>query len=197
MTDVQDDPPEQRECEVDSQEILRDAYRLILAFFRRRVPTKAIAYELSHDTFVRLVVWRSRNNCRLPDDLMGFLYRHAEWVRCDYFKKLAKIGEAEALTGDCMDLAALANGKLLASVTLPEALIDVASTVDLERAVAALPERTRLALVLRFVDDLPTPRIANVLGISPQAVNEKIRKGVAELSESQHLAGYAPRGGHR
>ena len=50
------------------------------------------------------------------------------------------------------------------------------------RATAALPERRRLAMTLRWKHDLPAGEIAHVLGTTPQAVRLLLMRARQEIA---------------
>ena len=50
-------------------------------------------------------------------------------------------------------------------------------------ALAALPDRQRIALVLRFYEDLSGAEIADVLGCRPGTVKALVHRGLARLRE--------------
>jgi RNA polymerase sigma-70 factor (sigma-E family) len=52
---------------------------------------------------------------------------------------------------------------------------------ELWDALGALPERQRVAIVLRFYEDLPDHEIAHVLGCRPGTVRTAIHRGLAAL----------------
>ena len=52
------------------------------------------------------------------------------------------------------------------------------------RALAALPEKYRLALTLYYVEDRPIAEIAKVIGRTPSAVKMRLAKGRALLEEA-------------
>lgn len=54
----------------------------------------------------------------------------------------------------------------------PDELFDV---------LAALPARTRSAIVLRYYQDVPEPEIAEILGCAPATVRSLIHRGLARL----------------
>ena len=54
---------------------------------------------------------------------------------------------------------------------------------ELWRSVRALPEETRLALLHRFVNDLPYAQIAALLGCSEAAARQRVRFGLDKLRE--------------
>jgi RNA polymerase sigma-70 factor (sigma-E family) len=51
----------------------------------------------------------------------------------------------------------------------------------LRRALAVLPARQRAVLVLRYLEDLPDPAIAELLGCSPGTVRSHASRGLAAL----------------
>jgi RNA polymerase sigma-70 factor (sigma-E family) len=52
---------------------------------------------------------------------------------------------------------------------------------ELFDVLAALPARTRAAIVLRYYQDLPEPDIAEILGCAPATVRSLIHRGLARL----------------
>jgi RNA polymerase sigma factor (sigma-70 family) len=48
-------------------------------------------------------------------------------------------------------------------------------------ALATLSERQRTAIVLRFYEDLPDQRIAEIIGCRPATVRTAIHRGLREL----------------
>lgn len=66
------------------------------------------------------------------------------------------------------------------------AAVDVEQRDELWTALARLGPRQRAVLVLRFYEDLPEARIAEVLGVSVGTVKSQTARGLARLAE--HLA---------
>lgn len=60
---------------------------------------------------------------------------------------------------------------------------DVAATLAVRAAVAALPPRQRTALVLRYYSDLPVAEVAAAMGCAPGTVKALTHKAVARLRE--------------
>ena len=58
---------------------------------------------------------------------------------------------------------------------------------DFEALIAPLPETSRVALRLRFVDDLDYEGVADALGCSPVAARQRVSTAVRSLRE-RHLA---------
>lgn len=58
-----------------------------------------------------------------------------------------------------------------------------AESVDVERALAGLEPDSREILILRFVLDLPSREVALALGISDQAVRQRVARAKAEFKK--------------
>ncbi|MBD9668398.1 RNA polymerase sigma factor [Variovorax sp. VRV01] len=67
--------------------------------------------------------------------------------------------------------------------------------LDLARAIAALPEAYRVALILRDVEELTAPEVAASLGLSVQAVKSRLHRARAMVRERLMSGGYWDRDG--
>ena len=67
---------------------------------------------------------------------------------------------------------------------VPDRTAEVADRDVLLRALAALPQRQRTVLVLRYFDDLEDGEIAAVFGCSPGTVRSHISRGLARLRQA-------------
>jgi RNA polymerase sigma-70 factor (sigma-E family) len=72
-----------------------------------------------------------------------------------------------------------------------QAVADHAVASDLQeslrRAIDRLPERMRAAVVLRYLEDMTEPEVAEVLGISLGTVKSTVSRAVAKLREDADL----------
>ena len=183
----------------DRYETVRHAVAAVFAWFCKRTPDEHAACDLTQDTWMRFRAWQGDDHDRMPDNLTAFLINQAEWVRRSYFKKLYKSHNRELSCGDVIsDLAALEDAKLLRSASLPPALDQVITSIDLNRALTKLTDKKRRALMLRFLDDRAPEEIAGVLGVSASRVNQMIKESIMVLANSRLLAGYRTHeGGHQ
>ncbi|MEP6624492.1 MAG: sigma-70 family RNA polymerase sigma factor, partial [Acidimicrobiia bacterium] len=67
--------------------------------------------------------------------------------------------------------------------------VDPADRLAIREAVAALPERQRRALVLRYYADLPVPDVADAMGIPTGTVKTLTRAAIAALRAACLLDG--------
>ncbi len=64
-----------------------------------------------------------------------------------------------------------------------EALLETDRTRALEAALAQLPDRQRQAVVLRHLEGLPNPEIADVMGVGVEAVESLTARGKKRLAD--------------
>ena len=67
--------------------------------------------------------------------------------------------------------------------SVPEQMQDKARSAALQWALDQMPDRQRLAVVLRHLQDLPNPRIAEVMEISVEAVESLTARGKRTLTQ--------------
>jgi RNA polymerase sigma factor (sigma-70 family) len=66
--------------------------------------------------------------------------------------------------------------------SLPSAA-DVGASLDVRRAIAGLPPRTRAALLLHHYSGFSVEETATALGVSRNTVKTQLRKGLARVRE--------------
>ncbi|MBP7243481.1 RNA polymerase sigma factor [Amaricoccus sp.] len=153
----------------------RHAPRL-LAVARRMLGDAAEAEDVAQETMLRL--WRGASAWRPGEAGVGtWLYRVASNLCLDRLRRRRPTGE---LSDDAPD------DRPTAVATLARA--DRAAALD--AALALLPERQRLAIVLRHFEERGNPEIAAALGVSVEAVESLLARGRRALA-----ARLAPRRG--
>lgn len=65
---------------------------------------------------------------------------------------------------------------------------------DLARAIEALAEPYRAALILRDVEELTAPEAAAVLGITPEALKSRLHRARTKVRERLSAGGYLSEG---
>jgi RNA polymerase sigma factor (sigma-70 family) len=155
-----------------SARVYRLAYRL--------TGNRQDAEDLTQDVFVR--VFRSLDSFE-PGNFAGWLHRITTNLFLDRARRAARIrmdGFAEG-----------AEQKLLGSQVLPEdAVHDAGFDPDIEAALASLPEKFRVAVVLCDIEGLSYDEIADVLGVKVGTVRSRIHRGRTQLRDA--LAHRAP-----
>jgi RNA polymerase sigma factor (sigma-70 family) len=155
-----------------SARVYRLAYRL--------TGNRQDAEDLTQDVFVR--VFRSLDSFE-PGNFAGWLHRITTNLFLDRARRAARIrmdGFAEG-----------AEQQLLGSHVLPEdAVHDAGFDPDIEAALASLPEKFRVAVVLCDVEGLSYDEIADVLGVKVGTVRSRIHRGRTQLRDA--LAHRAP-----
>jgi len=155
-----------------SGRVYRLAYRL--------TGNRQDAEDLTQDVFVR--VFRSLETFE-PGNFAGWLHRITTNLFLDRARRASRIrmdGFAEG-----------AENQILGSEILPEeAIHDAGFDPDIEGALASLPEKFRVAVVLCDVEGLSYDEIADVLGVKVGTVRSRIHRGRTQLREA--LAHRAP-----
>ena len=136
----------------------------------------AVADELAQESFV--LAWRSLGSFRGEARLATWLHRIAH--RRFLMHARAAAGRIEAAAP--ADEAALAE-----AAAVPD---EAAMRIDVERALASLPEAQRLALFHCFQLDLSHEEAADVLGWPLGTLKSHVARGKAALRE--RLAAWAP-----
>ena len=138
------------------------------------------AEDLTQEVFVR--VFRSLSSYT-PGTFEGWLHRITTNLFLDRARRAARIrmdGFAEG-----------AESQLLGSDVLPEdAVNDAGFDPDVEAALASLPEKFRVAVVLCDIEGLSYDEIADVLGVKVGTVRSRIHRGRMQLRDA--LAHRAP-----
>ena len=141
----------------------------VFALARRMLADAAEAEDVTQEAMLRL--WRMAPDWRDEGAALGtWLYRVASNLCIDRLRRRReRPGDAVPET---VDGAPGAEGRLQAA--------DRAAALD--AALAALPERQRLAVVLRHFEERPNPEIAAILGTSVEAVESLLARARRELA---------------
>jgi RNA polymerase sigma-70 factor (ECF subfamily) len=126
------------------------------------------------ETFLR--VYRHLGTFDERRDFMGWLFRIAVNVCRDRLARSRKRTRVFTNLDESESIAAIAGSDdVHASLAAKQEL------EQLTRAVDTLPEKERLALILRDVEQLPTEQVAQILGSRPSTVRVQIHSARAKL----------------
>lgn len=146
---------------------LADIYRFI--FYK--VTHRELAEDLTEDTFFK--VWQNIDSYQqTKHPFSSWLYKIAHNTVIDYMRK-EKV-EIHELVFDVED-------ESMQTTALAEQHFN---QQFLQRALASLPEVQREAIILKYVNDLNYPEIAEVLDKSETAVRTLISRGISKLKET-------------
>lgn len=145
----------------------------------------ALADDLAQETFV--LAWRHLGSYRQEAKFSTWLYRIATncWLADARKRK-------EELLGDAADdLADTAGTAFATDAAVPDHARGATMKLDLERALAALSEGERAAIVQCYYNDLSHEEAAFVLGMPVGTVKTHVLRGKQKLKAA--LAAWAPR----
>ena len=168
--------------------IFRKYHDGLWRFAYHQVGNADTAREIVQDVFFAL--WRKHAEWEITSSISGWLYgavrhhilRHRRTertvTRITDRAALAIVAEqGRAVSGDVIAVA-MGTQARDAQTLMEERELDAKVTM----ALAALPERRRLAMTLRWKHDLPAPEIAKVLGTTPQAVRHLLMRAREEIA---------------
>jgi RNA polymerase sigma factor (sigma-70 family) len=143
----------------------------IVAFFRRRVESPELAFDLTAETFAAVVVSAESFNGDAP--AVAWLFG------------IARNKLRESLRRERVEDAARRRLGLEPIVLADTDIERIDEMADgghaLARELAALPEPTREALLARHVEELEYAEIATRLACSEQVVRQRVHRGLSQL----------------
>jgi len=155
--------------EVDWDAVYAEQLPRVYNFFRYRVGDGPVAEDLTSATFEK--AWRGRNRYRRDLGAFGtWLMAIARNVAVDHYRRR----RPEAPLEDAYAVAAAGSG--------PEELAERRS--DMERLgglIAALPERERELIALKYGSELNNREIARLTGLSESNVGTRLHRAVQTL----------------
>lgn len=150
----------------------RDAYPRLLASLVVMTGDRSVAEDVAAEACSRcLERW---DGGRAPDDPSAWTYT----VAVNLVRRTWRRRQKER--------------DLLATVVPASSLAPGDPELELWRAVAALPDRARLAIVLRYLAGLPEADIAAAMGVAPGTVAATLSKARARLGLALEADGLAP-----
>jgi RNA polymerase sigma-70 factor, ECF subfamily len=171
------------------EQIFRQYHEALWRFAYHQVGCAESAREIVQDVFFAL--WRKHAELEITSSIAGWLYgavRHYSLRHRRTERTVTRITDRAAWAvivehGDNIpgDAIALAMGMPARDAHAAVEAKELDATVA--KALAALPERRRLAMTLRWKHDLAAPEIARVLGTTPQAVRHLLQRAREEIAE--------------
>jgi RNA polymerase sigma-70 factor, ECF subfamily len=156
-----------RRGDVDAFELLyRQHAGRVYALCLRLAADPVVARELTQDTFVR--AWEALPRFRADASITTWLHRIAVNAMLERRRGERRRTARVSLADDDEDGDALVGGVVLAP--------DVATAVDLERAIGALPPGVRRAFVLHDVEGYTHEEIATMTGLAAGTLRAQLHR---------------------
>jgi RNA polymerase sigma-70 factor, ECF subfamily len=166
--------------------LLLDKHRSsVIHFLYRMVQNQAISEELAQEVFLR--VYRSRETYEATAKFTTWLFRIATHVALNWLRDRKQERSQESLDDDgddkharhVPDLSPLVEQRMVAEVKADE----------IRRAVAALPEKQRAAVLMHKYEEMEYAQIARVLSCSESAVKSLLFRAYETLrARLSHMA---------
>jgi len=154
----------------------------VLALARRMLRDDAEAEDVTQETMLRM--WRIAPDWRSGEAALGtWLHRVASNLCIDRLRKRRETSGG----GEAPETADASPGAL-------EGIAARDRAAALDAALAELPERQRLAVVLRHIEERSNPEVAKIMGVSVEAVESLLGRGkralAARLAPQREELGY-------
>ncbi len=149
-------------------------YERILNFFYRRVRERALAEDLTSQTFLAALEYLSRSERDV--NFAPWLYRVATNAWLSHERRQRRWGER--FWGEV--------GRLLHSppaTSFHEQISEAEQIEQVRLFILKLPEKDREPLLLRYFEGLEIGEIAEVLGVTPVALRSRISRAMQMLRE--------------
>src|SRR3989344_4019088 len=136
-----------------------------------RVYNKDLAEDLTQETFIK--TWKYVTEGKESKNIKAFLYRVAVNLIIDHSRKKVTL-----VMDDLKEKEAS-----LRLYSMESSMIDNFETKEIIAMLDVLDEKYRQVIVMRYIDQLSPPEIADVLKISTNAVSVKLNYALKKLRE--------------
>jgi RNA polymerase sigma-70 factor (ECF subfamily) len=166
--------------------VLLDKHRSpVVHFLYRMVQNHAVAEELAQEVFLR--VYRSRSTYEPTAKFTTWLFRIATHLALNALRDGKNERLQERLDDDSRDMPVRQVSDLRPSVE--QSLVYQAKLDEVRRAIAALPEKQRAAVLMHKYEEMEYAQIARVLNCSESAVKSLLFRAYEALrARLAHMA---------
>lgn len=144
----------------------------LLGNITRLVKSESVAAELLQELFIKL--WNNRESIDPDKSFCAYLFRIAENLAYDYFRKVSKDNRLQE------QLINMATGQY---VHVEELLYHKENTFALREAIAALPEQRRKVFELVKLEGRSYEEVSSLLNISCSTISDHIVKATKFIRE--------------
>ncbi len=166
--------------------VLLEKHRLpVVHFLYRMVQNRAVAEELAQEVFLR--VYRSRATYEPAAKFTTWLFRIATHLALNSLRDGKNERSQERLDDDSSAMPARQVSD--ARPSIEETLVSQARRDEVRRAIAALPEKQRAAVLMHKYQEMEYTQIARVLSCSESAVKSLLFRAYESLrARLAHMA---------
>ncbi|MFG2227621.1 RNA polymerase sigma factor [Streptomyces sp. NPDC048644] len=186
MSQAEDETSAQWAGERERRDAMRIFYTIhhpkLAAFVARRVEGQSGAEDVCQEVW-RLFFIRYDAYLKAYDEPVKALYPIARCRIAEFWNRRGRMRE-DPFEGE--DLA------LLTHAMASDLPVGIERRVDVERALACLPERQREALHLHHIDNLTVLETAVLMGIGENGVKKLLKKALSTLRATPALTAYRP-----
>jgi RNA polymerase sigma-70 factor, ECF subfamily len=175
-----------KEGDGDSFALLLEKYRSpVIHFLYRMVQSQAIAEELAQEVFLR--VYRSRGSYEPTAKFTTWLFRIATHLALNALRDGRNERRQERLDGDFEEQGSFEVSDERPSVE--QQMVRQATLGEVRRAIGALPEKQRAAVLMHKYEEMEYSQIAKVLNCSESAVKSLLFRAYETLrARLAHMA---------
>lgn len=166
-----------------NERVFEELYRLysnrLLGFIIKLVKTETFATEILQEVFIKL--WNNRQNLDPEQSFRSYIFRIAENLVYDFFRKAARDKKLEA---------ALINSACDEYSHVEESLYRKENVQLLRDAIDTLPSKRRQVFQLVKMEERSYDEVSELLHVSVSTVNDhvvKATKSIREKLESHHI----------
>lgn len=152
------------------EEVYDTYVKQIFRFVYLRVNNTQTAEDITSETFLRF--WRKIEQEKYIDNERALLYLIARGIIIDYYRSKKK---TEVKLEEVADEKQFTNDEIIEKIYLNEKITKV------YKQLAAIKKEYREIILLRFVEDLEYPEIAQVLGKKETAIRVLLHRAIATL----------------
>jgi RNA polymerase sigma-70 factor (ECF subfamily) len=157
----------------------------VIHFLFRMVRNQAVAEELAQEAFLR--VYRSRASYEPSAKFTTWLFRIASHLALNWLRDGRREQAQESLDGGREDLPARETADL--RPTVEQSMLGEARLEEVRRAVAALPDKQRAAVLMHKYEEMDYSQIAKALECSESAVKSLLFRAYESLrARLAHMA---------
>ncbi|MCT7909985.1 RNA polymerase sigma factor [Arcobacter lacus] len=150
---------------------MTDYYKEILQYIKKNIFDKDLAHDVTQETFARAIKNADSNQI---ENERALLYRIAKNVMFDLYKEKNKIDKISFNEEEYIDN----------SNATEEIIIKDEETTLLMKSLDNLPKKRRQAFTLHIVDGYTREEVADIMGISLNAVEQHISRASNQIKEN-------------